>query len=110
VRVWRKVSDAMRMSRRMRGLLAVNAVLLCVLLVTAVAPLAEAQRARRAPGEYTMVAARAQGISEEAIYIVDSTNMEMLVVRYNRSTKRLDFIGFRDLQNDFDEVRGPRRR
>ena len=97
----------------MRGLLAVNAVLLCVLLVTAVAPLAEAQRARRArraPGEYTMVAARAQGISEEAIYIVDSTNMEMLVVRYNRSTKRLDFIGFRDLQNDFDEVRGPRRR
>lgn len=94
-------------------LIALNAGLLFLLGVVTFAPFAEAQRgrqARRAPGEYTMVAARPLGLSEDALYIVDANNMELLAVRYDQSAKELSFIDFRDLNTDLDAAEQRERR
>ena len=47
-----------------------------------------------------MVSGRVQGISESAVYIVDRSNQEMVVLRWDRSRKMLRGIGFRDLAED----------
>ncbi len=85
--------------REHRGLLAMNAVLLLVLLVVTLAPRAQAQN-QRPRGQYSLIAARALGFSESAIYIVDAANGDMMVMRYDRSNKQLKFLGFRSLTAD----------
>lgn len=85
--------------REHRGLIALNAALLLVLLVVTVAPLARAQN-QRPRGQYTLISARALGFSEGAIYIVDAANGEMIVMRYDRSNKALKFLGYRSLAQD----------
>lgn len=92
------------------ALIALNAGLLLLLGVVTLAPQADAQRqTRRAPGEYTMVAARPQALSQDAIFIVDSTNMELMTVYYDQGAKSLKFIDFRDLQLDLDNADQQRR-
>lgn len=89
------------MRRRHAGLLALNGALLGVLALVTLAPGASAQReARRARGEYTMVAGKVQGLTAAAIYIVDSNNAELLAVRWDQSRKTLAPMGFRDLSMD----------
>ncbi len=91
--------------RQRNHLIALNAGLLLLLGVVTLAPMAQAQRGRqvrRAPGEYTMVAARPQGLSEDALYIVDASNMELLAIRYDQSAKSLKFIDYRDLNTDLE--------
>lgn len=88
-------------------LIALNAILLLVLGAVVFAPLAEAQnrrgqQIRRAPGDYTMIAARPLGFSEDALHIVDATNMEYLAVRFDRTRGNLIFLDFRDLQADLE--------
>jgi hypothetical protein len=86
--------------RQFRSLLTLNIVLLGVLALVSI-PSADARQARgRSRGQYTMVSAKAQGISESAIYVVDSSNQELLVVRWDRSRKQVKGIGFRDLAAD----------
>jgi hypothetical protein len=71
------------------------------LAVVTIAPLAGAQPASaRRPGRYTMVGGRVQGGNTSAIYILDSTNQEMVAVRWDDSRKVLAPIGFRDLTAD----------
>ena len=84
-----------------RGLLALNALLILALLVVTFAPAARAQqRASRPRGEYTMVPARALGFTEASVWIVDASNQEMIVMRYDRSAKQLRFLGYRSLEVD----------
>lgn len=86
---------------RHTGLLALNGVLLGALALVSFAPGADAQReARRARGEYTMVAGKVQGLTAAAIYVVDSNNAELLAVRWDQSRKTLAPMGFRDLNVD----------
>lgn len=84
------------------GLLALNAVLLAALGFVAFAPGAAGQSSasRRPRGEYTMVGGLVQGFSESAIYVIDSTNQELIALRWDRSAKSLKGIGFRDLAAD----------
>jgi len=100
----------MRTLGRLRGragLIALNACLLLALILTTFTPLAGAQRgAGRAPGQYTMVAGRVQGLAEAAIYVVDANNQEMVAVWWDRSASQLRPIGFRDLSEDGQRARG----
>ena len=91
-----------RTDRERARLIALNAGLLALLGVVTLGPMTQAQQNRRAPGEYTMVASRPQGLSEDALHIVDATNMELLSIRYDSSAKELRFIDFRDLNVDLD--------
>lgn len=83
-----------------RGLVALNVALALGLALVTLAPSADAQRAARARGDYTMVAGAINGSTSHAIYIVDGANQEMVALRWNESSKSLDGIGFRDLAAD----------
>ncbi len=97
-------------SRRHSGLIAINLALVAILAVITLLPTdAEAQQ-RRARGDYTMVAGEVQGLTEAAIYIVDSNNSEMVALRWDNSRRSLAPIGFRDLAADSRAARGGRTR
>lgn len=90
-------------SRPPRGLIAVNAALLLLLGAVTLAPQSAAQRGTtggRARGEYTLLAGKMSGASAHAVYILDSSNQDMVAVKWNESTKSLDAIGYRDLKED----------
>lgn len=83
------------------GLLAINAALgVAVLFVTFSIQADAQQNAGRAPGDYTMVAGKVQGVSEAAIYIIDAKNQEMVALRWDQSAHKLEPIGYRDLAQD----------
>ena len=97
--------------RQTRTLILLNAGLLFLLGVVVLAPMAEAQRgqARRAPGDYTLVASKPNALGESALHVVDANNMEMIVIRYEKSAGKLQFVDFVDIAADLDaSVRGER--
>jgi hypothetical protein len=83
-----------------RGLIALNAGLLVVLAAVSLAPQASAQRGARARGEYTMVSGRLTGGSNNAAYVIDSSNQEMIALVWNNGRKGLEGIGYRDITAD----------
>ena len=85
-----------------RGLLALNAALLGLLSIVTLSPSVKAQI--RGRGTYTMVAGRANGTESSAVYIVDAANQELMIIAYDRNTKLLDGIGYRNLAVDAAEL------
>jgi hypothetical protein len=84
-----------------RGLVLLNAALLLLLGAVALAPSSHAQRGGgRARGEYSMIAGKITGSTAHAVYIIDTSNQDLVAVRWNESTKSLDAIGYRDLKED----------
>ncbi len=91
--------------RRMRGLIGLNVVLLAVLAMVTFAPTAPGQPgapaiAGRARGDYTMVSGRMQGSTTNAVWVLDATNQELIVLGWDRGRKQLYGIGYRSLVND----------
>ncbi len=95
-------------SGNLRGLIALNAALLVVLGVIALAPDADAQRAAR--GDYMMVGGNIPGFDGNAVYIVDTINQDMVVVAYSQSSKDLHPVAYRDLARDRETLVGQRDR
>lgn len=94
-------ADAGRSSPLSRGLIALNAGLVLALGLAVVVPQAMADRQpSRARGVYTMLNGTIQGGNADAVYIVDSANQEMVVVRWNDGRTSLEGIGYRNLNND----------
>jgi len=59
------------------------------------------QPANRARGQYSMVAGEMRGGGEASgIYVIDSINEEIVVLRWNDSRKQLDGLDYRDLKHD----------
>ena len=86
--------------KQFRALIALNASLLVALAAVSLAPLASAQRATRARGEYTMISGAMQGRQEAAIYLIDGTNQEMVALRWENSRRALQTLGYRSLRDD----------
>jgi hypothetical protein len=87
---------------RLRGLILVNAVLLAVLAAVTFGAKAFAQYRPR--GEYTMVAGGVNGADSNAVYIVDTTNQEMIAVTYDPNTKTMLGIGYKNVAADAASV------
>lgn len=87
-------------SRLVRRLLVVNAVLALGIGAALVATASAQPNAARPAGQYLMVNAKTQGNSANAVYIVDSVNREMVVVRWNNSQSKFDGLGYRNLAID----------
>ena len=88
---------------RHKGLVALNAGLLVVLVGVAVAPPAWAQNnkgAGRPRGDYAMIAGQILGAEEAGLYIIDSANQEMACLQFDRTRQAMKFLGFRDLAAD----------
>jgi len=93
-----------RTRRTNRALLALNAALLALLGAVTLAPSAGAGAPGRLRGEYAIIGGQtAAGGSSNAAYILDTTNQELLAIRWNATrgaTGELEIIGNRDLTKD----------
>jgi hypothetical protein len=84
-----------------RGLIAINAALLATLAAVSFAPLATGQPvATRGRGQYTMVAGRTISGGAAAVYIVDSSNNEMVALRWDQGKQALQGLGYRNFAGD----------
>ena len=97
-------TTAPRRRGRLAALIAVNALLAAVTLAGLLTAHAQAQGGvPRARGSYLMVSGRASGVSGNVVYIVDSANQELVALRYQRASGRLDPLGYRSLVADSAE-------
>ena len=85
-------------SSPLRGVIALNAVLLVVLAAVTFGAQAGAQA--RARGDYLMVGGTVPGSDSAAVYILDQINQEMMAVNYNHNNKSLNGLGYRNLAAD----------
>ena len=87
-------------------LLVANIVLVAVLAWVEFGPVAVAQStadtaaAARPRGEYTLVGGEIQTGNSNAVYVIDSVNQEMVVLRWEDGRNTLNGIGYRDLDAD----------
>jgi hypothetical protein len=91
-----------------RRLIALNLALLAVLLLVSFSPRVVAQPSTRARGTYTMVSGRVQGFTTSGVYMLDSTNQEVLALGWDRTRDRLYVVGYRSLTADAKHQRGTR--
>ncbi len=85
-----------------RLLVTLNVALLCALgAVTWWGSYAQAQSQRaRARGEYTMIAGRTSSGGPAAIYLVDSSNQELVALRWDTGKQALVGLGYRNMAGD----------
>lgn len=96
-------------SPRVRALAALNAALLAVLALVAAGPIAGAQPdPARGKGRYILVGGQLQGGDANAIYVVDTTNEELVALQWDNSNNRYRGLGYRSLRDDA-MVQGGRR-
>lgn len=97
-------------SKSLVGLVALNAALALALLLVEFAPLASAQLGpvpSRPRGDYTLIGGEIQTGNSNAIYVIDSVNQDMIVLRWEDGRNVLNGVGYRDL--DADATAGGRR-
>lgn len=77
------------------------AVLLAVLFVQRTTPRAVAQAQQNRPrGEYTLVSGRLSNGGPNAIYVLDSSNNELIALRWDQGRQMLSGFGYRNLADD----------
>ena len=88
------------MRTRRQWLIAANLGLAAsIALAAAAVPALGLQPANRTRGQYTMVAGELRGGgTSSGIFLVDSVNEEMLVLRWNESNSQLDGLDYRNLE------------
>jgi hypothetical protein len=93
------------------GLIALNCLLLAALALVTLGPGAGAQNQpsqRRLMGEYTMVGGAAQGVTGNVVYILDSSNMQLIALRWDQTRRSVAGVGYRDLRADREASAGQR--
>lgn len=90
-----------------RALVALNLALAAGLTALTLAPSPQAsaqpgaQPAARPRGDYAMVSGKSSGIGNyNAVFIVDSTNQELVALKWDNSRTQFDGLGFRSLNAD----------
>ncbi len=106
----KEVSQSAHPPRRrghLRGLLAVNGALLVLLGAVTFGSSADAQNRTR--GNYTMIGGGAKGSASGVVYIVDTTNQELIGLTFEPSLKELQGVGYRNLGIDKGTLSRPGR-
>jgi len=90
------------MRSRRQWLIAANLALAAsIALATFAVPARGTQPATRPRGQYTMIAGELRsGGESSAIYVIDSINDEIVVLRWDESRKQLDGLDYRSLEID----------
>jgi hypothetical protein len=94
-------------------LIAANAALLAVLACLTIAGMnapadAQSRGAQRGRGEYTMVSGNFQGGSASAVYLIDSTNQEVVALTWNRTKHEFEPLALRSMIADSQRQSTPR--
>jgi len=82
------------------GLLLLNGLLLALLAAVTFGPSAGAQI--RVPANYTMAAGDVKTGGSAVLYVVDTTNRELIALKYDYNTKQLAGVGYRNLGADVE--------
>ncbi|MFI4917007.1 MAG: hypothetical protein ACIAS6_10945 [Phycisphaerales bacterium JB060] len=82
------------------ALVALNAGLLLALGVVSLAPAATAQQAQRPRGEYLLLGGQMTGSPSSGVHVIDTSNQEMITLKWDQSRQAFDGLGFRDLRQD----------
>ncbi|UYV13142.1 MAG: hypothetical protein NCW75_02380 [Phycisphaera sp.] len=82
------------------ALVALNAALLLALGTITLAPSATAQQAQRPRGEYMVLGGQMTGSPSSAVHIIDTSNQEMVTLKWNQSSTSFEGVGYRNLRLD----------
>ena len=88
------------------ALVAANAALLLVLGAVTLAPTADAQQAQRPRGEYMVLGGQMTGSPSNAVHVIDTSNQEMITLRWNQANKAFEGLGYRNLRLDAQVAQG----
>lgn len=97
--------------KRHHRLLTLNAALLVLLAIVTLGPglrAAADASLMRPRGDYTMVSARIQGATANYVYVVDSTNAEIVSLKWNRNAEQFEIADYRDITEDSKSTKAPR--
>ncbi len=88
--------------RQTRALIGLNAVLLVALGAVSLTPNAGAQgqKSPRLPGIYSVVGGELSSGNANGVYVLDSANREMILLSWDNSRNKVNFLGYRDLNSD----------
>ena len=81
--------------KNLKGLIALNGVLLALLTAVTFSSTATAQQRFR--GSYAMVSGRSNGSPLTNVYIANQNSREIVAIRYNVQQKLLEGMGYADL-------------
>jgi len=97
------------MRHKHKALITANVLLLAALAAVTLTPGAGAQSAQdRTRGSYTITTGDLRGSSADSIFIVDSSNQQIVALRYNDSNKELVGIDFADFRQSAGRPGGAR--
>lgn len=82
------------------ALVALNAALLLAVGTITLAPSATAQQAQRPRGEYMVLGAQMTGSPSSAVHVIDTSNQEMVTLKWDQSRQAFEGIGYRNLRLD----------
>lgn len=82
------------------ALVALNAALLLALGVVTLAPAATAQQAQRPRGEYMVLGGQITGSPSSAVHVIDTSNQELVTLKWDQSRQSFEGIGYRNLRLD----------
>jgi len=82
------------------ALVALNAVLLLTLGAITLSPSATAQQAQRPRGEYLVLGGQMTGSPSSAVHVIDTSNQEMVTLKWDQSRQAFEGIGYRNLRID----------
>ncbi|MGD1914617.1 MAG: hypothetical protein ACFCBV_00300 [Phycisphaerales bacterium] len=88
------------------ALVAANVALLLVLGVVTLAPTADAQQSQRPRGEYIVLGGQMTGAPTSAVHVIDTSNQEMVTLRWDQANKAFQGIGYSNLRLDAQTGRG----
>ena len=88
------------------ALLGVNVALLLVLGAVSLAPSATAQQAQRPRGEYLLLGGQITGSPSSAVHVIDTSNQEMVTLKWDQSATAFEGLGYRNLRLDAQGGRG----
>jgi len=87
--------------RQTRALIGLNAVLLVVLGAVSLTPIAGAQGSSpRPPGVYSVVGGELSSGNANGVYVLDSANRELILLRWDNGRNAVEGLGYRDLNDD----------
>ena len=100
-------------NRRNHALIVLNGVLVLALGFLALAPEAGAGEGQptspaRPRGDYTMVAGQLNFGNSSSVWIVDSSNQEIVALRWDEPKKNFEGIGYRNIAEDAANARPSR--
>lgn len=95
-----KLARKARLADPRVALVALNAGLLLALGVVSLAPAATAQQAQRPRGEYLLLGGQMTGSPSSGVHVIDTSNQEMITLKWDQSRQTFDGLGFRDLRQD----------